>query len=85
MVLVLAVLRVNVVKAIKEPGEGMEVEDTLDEVLEIEEMVEELLALEVNILPRLEYVLYSEDDVFDETLRLKGEPSGKGIPCGCIC
>ena len=85
MVLELAVLRVNVAKATKEPGEMVELEAMLEEVLETEEMTEELLTLEVRMLLRLEYVLYSEDDVFDETLRSKGELSGKGIPCGWSC
>ena len=76
MVLVLTVPRLNVVKATNEAGEVMELEDTLDEVL---------LALRVMTPLRLEYALYSEDDVFDETLRLNGELSGKGIPCGGIC
>ena len=36
-------------------------------------------------LDELPLRLYSEDDVFDETLRLNGELSGEGIPCGCSC
>lgn len=57
---VLALFRVNVVKAMKEPLEVTELENTLGEVLEIEEMAEELLEGNGGVgtvleeLPRLE-------------------------------
>lgn len=57
---VLALFRVNAVKAMKEPLEVTELENTLGEVLEIEEMAEELLEAKGGVgtvlegLPRLE-------------------------------
>lgn len=88
---VLGVLRVSVVKAIKEPVELKKLEGRGGEVLGIEEMVEELLRLEdgmvsvLEVLPRLEDGLYSEDDAGDEVLRFDEELTGGGCSSGGGC
>lgn len=74
---VLALVKVNVVNAAKEPREETELEGTLGEVLKIEEMVEELLEFEDRV--------YAENDAVDETLRFEEELAGGGCCCGCGC
>lgn len=88
---VLALVRVNVVKAMKEPVEVTELEGKLGEVMVIEGIVLELLELEGGIgraleeLLRLKDGLYSIDDAVDEVLRLERELTGDGCSCGCSC
>ena len=97
-ILMLALFRVKVVKATKEPTEVKELGSRLDEILGIKALAEELLELkgrtrtsleeglggEVKEVPRLENRLSSEKDAVDVVLRL-GEPIGNGCNCGCDC
>ena len=96
--LMLALFRVKVVKATKEPTEVRELGSRLDEILGIEALAEQLLELrgrtrisleeglgrEVKEVPRLENRLSGEKDAVNVVLRLGG-PAGNGSKCGCNC